>query len=163
MNWEAIGVIAEIVGAIAVVVTLIYLAIQVRQAKHEISAVGMQARASHARGALEDIVNSSELIDVFIKLDFLNYGDYGLSKKEMIRFGAWCHTWMQTEQGSFYLLPEGAHDELRTWWLSTPAGSEFWENNKGFYDDAFVEYMDSLKEKLDAEGRSSMEIQSGTG
>jgi len=31
MNWEAIGAAAEIVGAIAVVVSLLYLAVQVRQ------------------------------------------------------------------------------------------------------------------------------------
>ena len=31
MNWEAIGAVGEIVGAAAVVVTLIYVAVQVRQ------------------------------------------------------------------------------------------------------------------------------------
>lgn len=31
MNWEAIGAIGEIVGALAVVVTLVYLVIQIRQ------------------------------------------------------------------------------------------------------------------------------------
>ena len=31
MNWDAIGAVAEILGAIAVVVTLIYVAIQIRQ------------------------------------------------------------------------------------------------------------------------------------
>ena len=31
MNWEAIGALGEVVGAIAVVLTLAYLAIQVRQ------------------------------------------------------------------------------------------------------------------------------------
>ncbi len=31
MSWEAIGAIAELVGALAVVLTLIYLAIQIRQ------------------------------------------------------------------------------------------------------------------------------------
>ncbi len=31
MNWEAIGAIGEILGAIAVVATLAYLAVQVRQ------------------------------------------------------------------------------------------------------------------------------------
>ena len=33
MNWEAIGAIGEIVGALAVVLTLGYLANQVRHAK----------------------------------------------------------------------------------------------------------------------------------
>jgi hypothetical protein len=33
VNWEAIGAIGELVGGVAVIVTLIYLAIQVRQSK----------------------------------------------------------------------------------------------------------------------------------
>jgi len=33
MNWEAIGVIAEVVGAVAVVATLTYLAVQIRTAR----------------------------------------------------------------------------------------------------------------------------------
>ena len=31
MNWDAIGAVGELVGAIAVVITLVYLAIQIRQ------------------------------------------------------------------------------------------------------------------------------------
>jgi hypothetical protein len=37
MNWDAIGAIGEIIGAIAVVVSLIYLALQVRQNTQQIS------------------------------------------------------------------------------------------------------------------------------
>jgi len=35
VNWDAIGAIGEIVGAVAVVLTLIYLASQVRQARND--------------------------------------------------------------------------------------------------------------------------------
>jgi hypothetical protein len=31
MNWDAIGAMGEILGALAVLVTLIYLAVQIRQ------------------------------------------------------------------------------------------------------------------------------------
>ena len=31
MNWEAIGALAEVIGASVVVVSIVYLAIQVRQ------------------------------------------------------------------------------------------------------------------------------------
>jgi hypothetical protein len=37
MNWDAVGAIAEIIGAVAVVASLIYLAVQVRQNTHELS------------------------------------------------------------------------------------------------------------------------------
>ena len=33
MNWDAIGAIGEILGAIAVVATLFYLAVQIRYAR----------------------------------------------------------------------------------------------------------------------------------
>jgi len=32
MNWDAIGAVGEVVGAVAVVVTLLYVARQIRQA-----------------------------------------------------------------------------------------------------------------------------------
>jgi hypothetical protein len=35
MNWEAIGAVGETVGAVAVVVTLIYLAVQIRQSNSQ--------------------------------------------------------------------------------------------------------------------------------
>ena len=31
INWEAIGAVGEVVGALAVVVSIVYLAIQIRQ------------------------------------------------------------------------------------------------------------------------------------
>ena len=36
MNWDAIGAIAEVLGAVAVLATIIYLAIQVRGAREEL-------------------------------------------------------------------------------------------------------------------------------
>jgi hypothetical protein len=151
---QLLGNLGAFIGSIAVLATLIYLADQVRQARRQLTVVGMQARANHARGVLEDIVNTSELVDIFAKLEFIDYGDYGLTEEETVRFGAWCHIWMQAEQGSFYLLPKGAHEGARKWWLATPAGREFWDKNSGFYDREFVEHMEELKAQVDSEGRS---------
>lgn len=36
MNWEAIGALGEIIGAIAVFGTLLYLAIQIKQVRSEL-------------------------------------------------------------------------------------------------------------------------------
>ncbi len=46
MNWEAIGAIGEIVGATAVVVTLIYLAVQVRHGTRATQAASVQAASA---------------------------------------------------------------------------------------------------------------------
>ena len=49
MNWDAIGAIAELVGALSVLVTLIYLAFQVRQAN-----VGIQSAVVHSQAELQN-------------------------------------------------------------------------------------------------------------
>jgi len=46
MNWEAISAVGEIVGATAVVVTLIYLAVQVRHGTKATQASNVQAATS---------------------------------------------------------------------------------------------------------------------
>ncbi len=42
MNWEAVGAIGEIIGAAAVVVTLVYLVKQIKQNTESTQAVGLQ-------------------------------------------------------------------------------------------------------------------------
>jgi hypothetical protein len=98
MNWEIIGIVSEVIASVAVVASLFYLARQIRQAKHEISLVGRQARANHATGVLQPLITSSDLPKICAKLEMFDYGDFGLSKEEAVRFGAWFHTWLQTEQ-----------------------------------------------------------------
>ena len=43
MNWEAIGAIGEIIGAIAVLLTIIYLADQIKQNTKAVKAATQQA------------------------------------------------------------------------------------------------------------------------
>src|SRR5262245_15040352 len=107
-----LGGIGSFVGSIAVLITLIYLARQVEQAKQQMSLLGLQTRANHATQVLAPVISSSELAPIFVKLNLIDFGHFGLSGEEAIRLGAWFHTWLQTEQGSFYLLPKGAHDAL---------------------------------------------------
>ena len=49
MNWEAIGAVGEILGAIAVLVTLIYLATQIKQHTLATRAVTNSAYAEAGR------------------------------------------------------------------------------------------------------------------
>lgn len=161
MNWEALGAISDVAASLAIIVSLFYLGRQVRHAKHEISLMGRQARANHATNVLAPIINSPDIAQIFAKLRMLDYGDYGLSKEESIRFGAWFHTWLQTEQGSFYLLPEGSNDSLLKWMLSTPAGLAFWEKNRAIYDPPFVQRVDRLKAELQERPQSESEVLAG--
>lgn len=53
MNWQAIGTVAEVVGAAGVVVSLVYLAIQIRQNTRQVEEQGRAQRFS-ALGVLFD-------------------------------------------------------------------------------------------------------------
>ena len=161
MNWDAIGALGEIIGALAVLITLIYLAVQVRQAKHQLDLNSAQARAVHMRDLLMPIATDPSLASIMLKAGHPPYGDFGLNSEEAHRFGAWCHAWMQIEQGNHYLLPEGAHDDLLKVWLLLPAYAEFWEKNKGIYDKEFVERMEKLKKELQLSQPEYADIFSG--
>ena len=65
MNWEAIGAIGEIVGAIAVVVTVGYLAVQIRQNTRSIRAAAVHQATVGASDFARSIAESEELARIF--------------------------------------------------------------------------------------------------
>jgi len=67
MNWEAIGAIGEIVGAAAVVVTLAYLAIQVRNSTRIARSATRQAIAETAMAHGTNLVADKELMAALLK------------------------------------------------------------------------------------------------
>lgn len=152
MNWEAIGAIGELVGAIAVVATLIYLAVQVRYAKHQLEINGIYSRAQTSVGILSPIVNDPEMASLILEAGHPRFGDFGLEAVGAQRVGAWCHMWMQIEQANHHMLPEGTHDELLRFFLSVPAYAEFWDKNKNAYDKEFVARMENIRATVSPAG-----------
>ena len=67
MNWEAAGTIAEVISAFAVVVSLIYLATQIRQNTNATKA-GTSFSVNTALTSMNDALRSSaELADIWIR------------------------------------------------------------------------------------------------
>lgn len=52
MNWDAVGAVGEVLGAVAVFVTLAYLALQIRQTRADLRRSVRQARGEAARQVL---------------------------------------------------------------------------------------------------------------
>lgn len=82
MNWDAISTIAEVVGAAAVVGTLIYLAIQIRQGNDNDRVQGIQ-QLGRDYAAHTAVVTSDEMVGSFMK-GLKRYGD--LSPEERAKF-----------------------------------------------------------------------------
>jgi hypothetical protein len=65
MNWEAVGAVAEAVGALGVIVSLLYLAVQIRQSNRGLRATAYKDLLLSIVSTREFISSSSELPDVW--------------------------------------------------------------------------------------------------
>ena len=124
MDWQAIGAIGEIAGAAAVLVTLIYLSIQIRQNTKAL------VHASE-RGATEDafrwvfaVVQDPELARLY-RSGLLAHD---LTPEEMMRFrllmqmlfNTWDYAYAHGQFGAV------AHSDVASV-IATPGGKKYWE------------------------------------
>ena len=87
MNWDALGAIGELVGALAVVVTLIYLAVQIRQSTNQ-SAANMASTVLNEYNRLQEIVISDQQIsETLLRMKT----DQELSPLQETRLEAYCN------------------------------------------------------------------------
>jgi len=67
MNWEAIAAIGQVLGSLAVFITLVYLSVQVRHARGEVRRSVTQSRAEGARELAMNHANNQRLTSTFLK------------------------------------------------------------------------------------------------
>lgn len=84
MNWEAIGAIGEILGALAVFVSLLYLALQIRSSRRSDQIVAAAEAASAVDQWIGQIVRDENLYDLYHR-GLVAYES--LSREEKGRFG----------------------------------------------------------------------------
>ena len=61
MNWDALGAIAELLGAVAVLATLFYLARQIRQNRESVESASAETVLSNITAAFQNAATSPEL------------------------------------------------------------------------------------------------------
>ena len=157
MNWDAISAVAEILAAVAVLITLLYLAVQIRQAKKQLDQAGQRHRAEAARELMLVISSSGKLAPVLANLGGFPWGD----NEESVRVFGWCHAWMRTEEMNYRMDPpeqRATQDQLLKGWLSVPWAAQFWLENRAIYDADFAEHMDGLLEEVRASGKDAYEL-----
>jgi hypothetical protein len=164
MNWEAISTIAEIVGATAVVVSLVYLAAQIRQNNRQVEeqnrALRLQSYDSagadfsalrlHVSGSLQRSSVWRRAKDSYRTLE----PDEQAQANEML------HELMWAYQNIFSRMQGGAEDEvLRNivdknlgYWLGNRGFREWWRTEqKTPYTDEFEALVDSVCSRIEDE------------
>ena len=146
MNWDAISAIGELIGAVAVLVTLIYLAIQIRKNTRAVERESHRTLLQHQHAIWSLLLNNKELNDVVRRGE--NDPD-DLSEDEWSDFVKYMFMYMNIWDANFQNFRSGNMDEAvyRSWdsglrLVSRKVGyKRFWELNKAAYTDAFVEHV----------------------
>ena len=108
MNWEAIGAIGELIGAMAVVVTLLYLVKQVKQNTESTMAVGLQTWQSDSSAHWLAIAGDRELGGYGAAMQ---YDSRNLSEDSWISVGCWLLNNFRQYQTTFFMHKRGVVDD----------------------------------------------------
>ena len=112
MNWEAIGAVSEIVGALSVLATLLYLALQIRQS-NRIAFVTTEVEIRNNFSAMnEALMGNSDVIALLARLEDENVE---LSREDLLRAELWWNRllngWIAAETAfDNGMLPQGSYD-----------------------------------------------------
>ncbi len=152
MNWDAIGAGAELLGAIATVSTLAYLALQIRQGNK-------MARFSAATTRVEQRVQLAAFLAQTPEINRIFWTGLetpdSLSPADYHYFEAIFSTVLVSYETSFYLQKEDAlfveewEVTLRNlaWLVSTPCFERFWSSWKRSYATNYASLIDSLMDR----------------
>jgi hypothetical protein len=135
MNWDAVAALAELAGAAAVVISIGYLAVQVRQNSRFSKAASQQVFISQSAGRLRALVDKPENLRI-ARLALTSFRD--LSHDEQAVAHALFNEWITNFEQAYYLhtaglLPDSVFDTSRAIalsLLSSPGGSQYWEVGK---------------------------------
>jgi len=150
MNWNAIAAVGELAGAVAVVVSLLYLARQISQ-----NTRAMRRTASH--DAVEGMLNwfSHALADP----DLTRIWTHGierldsLSEDEIARFALLQFNLLKVAEDIHFQHIEGAMDpglwegwsEMFQQYLGAPGSQEYWEERRLLFSKRFQEYVNGFE------------------
>jgi len=149
--WDAIGAIAELLGALGVFGSLLYLAVQIRQNTKALRGTTIDAVTTHQR---DELRWAGELTPTFEKAD---RDPDSMTSEEWGQVRAWITAAMTTRQNSYFQYRQGLLDEeiwksnrqiIKRYFHMGPWVHKWWQNaqqNQVFSK----EYIDTVIEILD--------------
>jgi len=154
MNWDAVGAIGEIIGAIAVVVTLVYLATQVRHARREQQVAAIRANRIERREFFELARDSAYLPAILCKVEagepLTPEEDRRLLYHNAANWGLLYSEWVQERLG---LSGEYATSvQANIAFVLTQPGALDWFQQYGIrlYPDRFGSDVDRVRQQLES-------------
>jgi hypothetical protein len=146
MNWEAVGAVGEIIGAVAVIVSIIYLALQVRQNTGALRSSATNSASEGAAALYQTLCRDPDLAMIFVRG---NAAPEKLTDAEMAQyFSLWLMTLFKVQNWYFQTQDQFMDDTLLSSWVkvlrpisSTPGFQLFWNERKFIFSPQFQEYL----------------------
>ena len=162
MDWEAIGAVGEILGAAGVIITLAYLAVQIRQNTKTVRGATRQELAGQLQLLASDLVTNEGIANILQD----HFDGKDLSPVELTRLHARAYRDFRFWDNAFYQYSQGllTDDEWRGLrenlkvLLQAPAYEDYWERENILFSHAFQDEIASIRgEPLEApRGRGTM-------
>ena len=143
MNWEVAATVAEIVGAMGVIASLIYLAIQIRQSTKVSRAEMTKDLYLASRTAIMDIASNDALAKISTEIrQFEN--------EDVMRRNMFYQSFFRLYELQFNLKNQGLLDDdiarsyalIIQMWAKTIFFDEYWSRHRGEFNEAFAGYVD---------------------
>ncbi len=150
MNWDAIGAIGEILGAMGVIVTLGYLAVQIRQSTQSSREAAGRATIDTINKLNFSFVEQSDVAELFLR-GGSDRGD--LDPPEALRLHVYLMSMFLLYQNA-YFHAQRSEIEPHIWQmlestlyelLSRPGFASWWEANQRRLSSEFVQHVEAKR------------------
>lgn len=148
-NWEAISAIAQIIGSIAVVFSVLYLAVQVHGSTRVAKLAAQDAAATALREVTKPLAENAELARIWrIGLENLQ----ALSAEEQGRFFHSTYQFLKAFETIHFHHVHGVMDEqiwqgwcgLLRHYIASPGMEHYWKLRRDLFSKRFQEFIHTL-------------------
>ncbi len=148
MNFDAISALAELIAAIGVIVTLIYLAVQIKKQTEEARLAATRELAKEYRDILEPLTFHPEVLDLYRRA----IADYdSLPEDERIRIHFLISRFFRWNEQQHLQMSRGNYDDsffesmtLRLIeFLSNRGIQQWWRRNKDAFGREFRDFVEA--------------------
>jgi hypothetical protein len=153
MNWEAIGAIGEILGALGVIFSVLYLAYQVRGDRKAVLANTRQMRQNGVRELTLAVAESEYLIPAIVKTSEaapatkLLMNEYDLTREEAQRLGSLSLANLRQMETNLKMeMNDDEYDQTINTIRNALSGYSgiWWQEGKAMFSREFVKKADGL-------------------
>jgi hypothetical protein len=149
MDWDVIGSVGELLGSIGALATLIYIAVQVRDAKR-VNLINTSAELTD--NIAVRVIENPRLAEIIASIDSKTghfnppvkaaMEEWNLSAEDAL---IWSRYWGSVWRGFYWRFEAGSLDDRSlSLFLENPQSVLFLRNTKRTFSSAFIEKIDSV-------------------